>query len=216
MSRVGVIDYGCGNIQSIMNAFATLGAKVELVSEPDDVDGYDHLVLPGVGAFELAIKRLRDCYFVEALDHKKAKGTPILGICLGMQLLCTDSDEVLSSVAPSEAESRLVSGLGWIDAKVRHFRSIGVTELKVPHMGWNELLPQEQSPLFDGLAERPDVYFVHSHAVNVESDKDKIAGTIYGVEFSSAIQNENVIGLQFHPEKSHKVGLKILENFLEL
>lgn len=211
MTKIGIIDYGCGNIQSVVNAFSALGAKPDLVRDPDDVDHYDQLVLPGVGAFQQAMDKLESRYFVEALNHKRAAGTPILGICLGMQLLCSNSDETQSN-----QNNNFCAGLGWIDAQVRHFAKLGVESLKIPHMGWNEIRYAPDAPLFQGLSEQPDVYFVHSHAVIASDDSSVLASTRYGIEFASAIHKDNVIGLQFHPEKSHKVGLKILENFLRL
>jgi len=208
-ARIGIVDYGCGNIRSLFNAFLATGAKADLVSSPDALNDYDKLVLPGVGAFERAFCLLKDGFFIEALEHKKKQGMPILGICLGMQLLCSDSDEVHNVEKQPYAK-----GLGWIDASVRHFSKLTTSDQKVPHMGWNEIYFREDEALFDGIETGSDVYFVHSHAVTCDQPEHVLATCSYGLEFAAAVKKDNVLGCQFHPEKSHKLGLKIIQNFV--
>lgn len=207
--RIYIADYGVGNIRSLVNAFEHAGASVRLASNPDELGHADKIVLPGVGAFAQAIARLQASHFVEALDVMRQKGTPVLGVCLGMQLMCRSSDE--GGETP---------GLGWIDADVMHLKKIATTDsavkLKFPHMGWNELSLKRSHRVVEGVSNHADVYFVHSHAVHCDVASDVLATTHYGEEFCSAFQRENLIGMQFHPEKSHRVGLKIVSNFLAL
>lgn len=207
--KIGIIDYGCGNIQSLINAFVQSGSQPELVSDATKLMAYDKLVLPGVGAFPQAMSMLTKNHFVEPLTEAKDKGLPILGICLGMQLLCRDSDEV-----SADSDENVVQGLGWINAKVRHFSALGATNIKVPHMGWNEIEFKSETAVFNGIKPHADVYFVHSHAVICDEDRHVLARCHYGVDFAAAIVDENLMGMQFHPEKSHRVGLKIIENFV--
>ncbi len=204
-TKVVVVDYGCGNIRSVFNALKAVSAEASLVSNPDDLIAGDKIILPGVGAFPQAMAELHRQCFVEALDHIRAMGRPVLGICLGMQLLCSDSDE-----------GELTPGLGWIDAQVRHFRSMETPAEKVPHMGWNELHFSRSHKLLDHIAPAADVYFVHSHAVTCQNEEDVLTYSEYGSRFVSSFARDNVYGMQFHPEKSHKVGLQLLKNFVEL
>jgi len=203
-----IADYGCGNIQSLINAFDAVGAHAELVDNPDALDRADKVVLPGVGAFSQAMEKLNNRGFSEALDVVRKRGKIILGICLGMQLMCRGSDE--------DGDH---TGLGWLEADVQHFAShpewLSVEpRLKVPHMGWNEIHFDASQSLFNGIKDGADVYFVHSHAVRCDKEENILCRTDYGVEFVSGIHHENIFGMQFHPEKSHRVGLKILENFV--
>ena len=203
MSQVAVVDYGMGNLRSVMNAMAELGASAELIVDPDAIDRFERLLLPGVGAFAQAIDTLRKSGMAAALERFRATGRPVLGICLGMQLMCDASEE--------DGDH---GGLGWIPARVISFpRNQG---RKIPHMGWNGLHLARTDPIFDGVEEASDVYFVHSYYVACEQPRDVLASTEYGVSFASVIGRDNIYGMQFHPEKSQSIGLRLLANFLRL
>jgi len=202
---IGIVDYNMGNLASVINAFKKVGADARLESDPSKLDQYDKLILPGVGAFGDAMAHLQSNSMDEAVKAYAKSGKPLLGICLGMQLLFDSSEEFGST-----------SGLGLIEGKVVAFNKSKFDQtLKVPHIGWNELFVQNDTKLFDGLDKEFYLYFVHSfHAVC--DDKYAIGKTFYGYEFVSAVQNKNIYGIQPHPEKSHENGLKIIENFAKL
>ena len=202
---IGIVDYNMGNLGSVINAFAKVGSRAELVSDPEKISRYDKLVLPGVGAFPDAMDHLRSDGMDEAVKSFARSGKALMGTCLGMQLLFDSSEEF------GEHE-----GLGLIPGRVVRFDETKFDALlKVPHMGWNELFVQKESPLFLELPKEFYLYFVHSyHAVC--DDAYVIGKTYYGYEFVSAVQNENIYGFQPHPEKSHDNGLKIIENFTKL
>jgi len=201
---VAIIDYNMGNLASVRNALAKIGAASKVVSDPDAVLNYDRVLLPGVGAFGDAMAHLRQNGMDEAIRAYALSGRPMLGICLGMQLLFEKSEEF------GEHE-----GLGLIPGEVKPFDTARFkTPHKVPHMGWNALR-REESPLFKGLPASFYLYFVHSfHAVT--DDAYTIGRTFYGYAFAAAVAKENVFGIQPHPEKSHDNGLRILQNFMEL
>ncbi|BAF70519.1 imidazole glycerol phosphate synthase subunit HisH [Nitratiruptor sp. SB155-2] len=203
--KIAIIDYNMGNLRSVSNAFEKIGYPAIIEKDPDKLKNYDKVILPGVGAFGDAMEHLEGSGLKEAILDFAKSGRNMLGICLGMQLLFNKSYEF------GEHE-----GLGLIEGEVIPFdRSRFDQRLKVPHMGWNELFVQKETPLFSGLPKAFYLYFVHSyHAVCDE--KYVIGKTLYGYEFVSAVQNGNVFGLQPHPEKSHENGLKILKNFVEL
>jgi len=207
---IGIVDYNMGNLASVINAFKKVGANARLESDPSKLLHYDKLILPGVGAFGDAMMHLKSNGMDEAVKAFAASGKPLLGICLGMQLLFESSEEF--------GETK---GLGLIPGKVVAFDEKKFDHpRKVPHMGWNELFVQKkdegnQSPLFNTLPDEFYLYFVHSfHAVC--DDTYAIGKTHYGYEFVSAVQNGNIYGIQPHPEKSHENGLKIIENFTKL
>ena len=202
---IGLINYNMGNLRSVSNAFQTLGVDVDIVSDADAIAQYDKIILPGVGAFKDAMTCLNERGMVEALHAFVDTGKPLLGICLGMQLLFQSSEEFGQT-----------QGLGLIEGKVVKFDSTKFSQrLKIPHMGWNELIVTKDTPLFRGMPEQFYLYFVHSF--HASCDEEYIIGkTIYGYEFPSAVQKGNVYGFQPHPEKSHANGLKILKNFVEL
>ncbi len=216
---IGIVDYNMGNLASVINAFKKVGADAKLESDPEKLEKYDKLILPGVGAFGDAMAHLKHNGIDKAVKAFAASGKPLLGICLGMQLLFESSEEF--------GEHK---GLGLIPGKVVAFDESRFDHpQKVPHMGWNELFVQRtkrmedrrwmmddgRSVLFDRLPNEFYLYFVHSyHAVC--DDAYAIGKTYYGYEFVSAVQNENVFGIQPHPEKSHENGLKIIENFTKL
>jgi len=208
---IGIVDYNMGNLASVINAFANIGANATLESDPAKLAQYDKLVLPGVGAFGDAMEHLKLNSMDKAVIAYAKSGKPVLGICLGMQLLFESSEEFGST-----------QGLGLIPGKVVAFDEAKFDHpQKVPHMGWNELFQMRneelgmRNDLFEGLPDDFYLYFVHSyHAVC--DDKYAIGKTHYGYEFVSAVQNDNIYGIQPHPEKSHKNGLKIIENFAKL
>ena len=199
-----------GNLASVINAFESVGADIKVESDPKKLQNYDKLILPGVGAFGDAMEHLKSNGMDKAVKAYAKSGKPLLGICLGMQLLFESSEEFGST-----------DGLGLIEGKVVAFdESKFDHKLKVPHMGWNELFQQSVGadqrvcPLFAGLNNEFYLYFVHSfHAVC--DDKYAIGKTYYGYEFVSAVNKDNIYGIQPHPEKSHENGLKIIENFVK-
>ena len=202
---IGIVDYNMGNLASVINAFAKVGVEATLESDPNKLSQYDKLILPGVGAFGDAMEHLKENGMDEAVITYAASGKPLLGICLGMQLLFESSEEFGTH-----------KGLGLIPGKVVAFNESKFDHtLKVPHMGWNELFVEKETPLFKGLKKDFYLYFVHSyHAVC--DDTYAIGKTHYGYAFVSAVQNDNIYGIQPHPEKSHTNGLKIIENFAKL
>jgi len=202
---IAIIDYNMGNLASVQNALAKIGAESKVVSEPNDVKNYDKVLLPGVGAFGDAMEHLRQNGMDEAVKEFAKSGKPMLGICLGMQLLFSKSLEF--------GEHK---GLDLIPGEVVPFdENMFNKPHKVPHMGWNELFVQKDTPIFKNLPKEYYLYFVHSfHAVT--TDEYAIGKTWYGYEFVSAVQNSNIFGIQPHPEKSHENGLEILRNFVQM
>ena len=202
---IGIVDYNMGNLASVINAFESVGADIAVESDPEKLQNYDKLILPGVGAFGDAMEHLKSNGMDRAVKEYAKSGKPLLGICLGMQLLFESSEEFGSN-----------EGLGLIEGKVVAFDELKFDhKLKVPHMGWNELFKQNKNKLFDGLDKEFYLYFVHSfHAVC--DDMYAIGKTYYGYEFVSAVNKDNIYGIQPHPEKSHENGLKIIENFVAL
>jgi glutamine amidotransferase len=203
--RVAIVDYGMGNLHSVKRKLERVGVHPQVTSEPDELLGADKLVLPGVGHFGKAMEHLGTMGLLPALHEAvMAKGTPILGICLGMQLFARGSEE-------GGAE-----GLGWIDADVVRFDIDDTRRFKVPQMGWNGVRITRESPLFEGLTEQAEFYFVHAYHVVCHDKSDVLCETDYGYAFASAVQRGNVFGVQFHPEKSHDTGEAMLKNFLYL
>jgi glutamine amidotransferase len=202
---IGIVDYNMGNLASVINAFEMVGADIVVESDPIKLKEYDKLILPGVGAFGDAMEHLKENGMDEAIKEYAKSGKALLGICLGMQLLFENSQEFGSH-----------EGLGLIEGEVVAFdESKFDHKLKVPHMGWNEMFKQNDISLFEGLSDEFYLYFVHSfHAVC--DDKYAIGKTYYGYEFVSAVNKNNIYGIQPHPEKSHENGLKIIENFVNL
>jgi glutamine amidotransferase len=206
---IGIVDYNMGNLASVINAFAKVGANATLESNPSKLNQYDKLILPGVGAYGDAMEHLKENGMDDAVIAFAASGKPLLGICLGMQLLFESSEEFAK-------DENGTQGLGLIPGKVVAFDESKFDHpLKVPHMGWNELFQQRETALFAEMDQDFYLYFVHSfHAVC--DDQYAIGKTHYGYEFVSAVQNGNIYGIQPHPEKSHENGLKIIENFAKL
>ncbi len=198
-----LIDAGTGNLHSVHNALIALGLRVRVSSDPDDLSRPGRIVLPGVGAFGSFMQGLRQHALVEPLTAAFRRGDPILGICVGMQALFQISEEMGEH-----------AGLGLLDGRVIHFPSF--RGLKVPHTGWNQLWFTGDSPLFQGLAPGCYAYFNHSYYCANQNGTDTAARTDYGLEFTSAVQQGNLFGVQFHPEKSQRVGLRVLENFFKV
>ncbi len=202
-----VVDYGMGNLGSIANMLKKIGAECRISSDHGEIERAEKLILPGVGAFDAAMERIEQGGFRTLLNKKAREDRiPILGICLGMQLL-TDSSE----------EGKL-PGFGWIPARAISFRARNPAHMKSPQMGWNLVQPVRPSALTAGLADlvEPRFYFVHSYFVECQNPQHSILKTTYGVTYDSGIQRDNIYGVQFHPEKSHKFGMKLLENFARL
>lgn len=200
---IAIIDYGAGNLRSVRNTLAHLGADVVTASTPDQLDGASKIVLPGVGAFGAGINALRAAGFEAPIKEAVAAGVPLIGICLGMQYLFESSDEM--------GRHR---GLGLLPGRVTRFPANGP---KVPHIGWNELhVRAGENTLLAGLPDGSYAYFVHSYYVEAGDERDVLATTDYGIEFASVVGRGNVFGIQPHPEKSQAVGQRILQNFLEM
>jgi glutamine amidotransferase len=192
-----IIDYGVGNLFSLKSSFAAIGAEAVVTSDPAVIAASERIILPGVGAFPDAAEKLHRTGLTECIRRQSEK-KPILGICLGMQLLFEKGYEV-----------RETPGLGFVPGTVERIE----TDLKLPHIGWNSLSFPNPSPLFAGIDEGSYVYFVHSFCGRAAEEKYVIAATDYGARVTAAVQNGNVYGTQFHPEKSGEVGLQILRNF---
>jgi glutamine amidotransferase len=201
-----IIDYGMGNLRSVLNRFQRLGASVSLSSDPETILRSKKLILPGVGHFAAGMKNLNSLGLLDILHQKIiVDQTPILGICLGLQLFSEYSEEGNSS------------GLGWIKAKTIRFSLNDETKkLKIPHMGWNSLIIKKSSNLFYGIKESDLFYFVHSYHIDCTDKEDILSTTDYGYEFVSAIQKGNLYGTQFHPEKSHEWGAQLIRNFISI
>jgi glutamine amidotransferase len=205
---ITIIDYGMGNLRSVQKGFERLGFDARVTADPGDVERAGKLVLPGVGAFRDCMENLRSGGFVEPIKRHIEDGRPFLGICLGLQLLFTESEEFGRH-----------QGLGIIPGRVVRFPAEmrqGGDELKVPHMGWNQIAVRRPAPIFKGVADGAAVYFVHSYYVVPEDEGVVATVTDYGIPFCSSIWRDNVMATQFHPEKSQQVGLAILKNFGEL
>jgi glutamine amidotransferase len=202
---IAILDYGMANLRSVQKAFAQVGAEAKIISSPEEIDRAQRLVVPGVGAFKDAIATLREKNLAEAIIRHINRGKTFLGICLGLQMLF--------DVGYEDGEHR---GLGVLGGQCVRFDVDEKLGLKVPHMGWNQLIIRKPSPLLKDLPEGSGVYFVHGYHV-VPTDRSVIATeTDYGRPFVSSIRRENVMATQFHPEKSQKAGLKILANFAAL
>ena len=204
---ITIVDYGMGNLGSIKNMFKYIGVETTIESDVDKIKNASKILLPGVGSFDTAMKKINESDLKEVLNEKALKEqVPVLGICLGMQLLTNSSEE--GSLA----------GLGWIEAQTMSFKDRIDKNCRVPHMGWNLVNNSNDSLLTKDFDNFDEVifYFVHSYFVKVKDEKNSILKTNYGVEFDSAIQKDNIFGAQFHPEKSHKFGMKLFENFARI
>ena len=202
---IGIIDYGMGNLGSVLNMFKKIGEKAKILNDPKEILKVEKLLLPGVGSFDAAMSRINESGLSEGLNKLVLeKGVPILGICLGMQLLMEGSEE------------GALPGLGWIKGRAHHLKGRIPSTLKVPHMGWNDITVTRQNSLTKGFDGEIRFYFVHSYFIEVENQAHSIMKCNYGVEFDAAINKNNIYGAQFHPEKSHKFGMQFLKNFAAL
>jgi len=201
-----VIDYGMGNLGSIVNMLKKIGVTAVVSSESSVINKAEKLILPGVGAFDNGMKNLEERNLIPLLNAKVFQDRiPILGVCLGMQLFTQHSEE------------GQLPGLGWLDAKTVRFKfDQEHAHLKIPHMGWNTIRICQPNPIFTEMDNESRFYFVHSYHVICTDASAVLAETQYGYNFTSAVAKENIIGVQFHPEKSHKFGMKLFRNFVEL
>jgi imidazole glycerol-phosphate synthase subunit HisH len=203
-SAVVVPDYGCGNLASVRRMCERIGHRCDIVRSIEQIATAPRVILAGVGAFDHGIAQLHERGFVEPIAERLRAGVPVLGICLGMQLLCRSSEE------------GMLPGLGWMAADVRQFRLDRSAGLKVPHMGWGELAIQRENPLLPRSSGQQRFYFVHSYHVVCDDADDVLATAEYGGPFVAAFAHDNLFGVQFHPEKSHRFGMALLQRFLEL
>lgn len=203
---IAIVDYGLGNVQAIANIYTRLNIPVRAARTRADLDGAKKIVLPGVGAFDWAMARLNDSGMRERLDQLvMEERSDVIGICVGMQMLAGRSDE------------GTLPGLGWIHADVKIFDEASFSgRTHLPHMGWNDVTPRSEEGLFEGLGSGARFYFLHSYYFAPKHDKDTLATTDYNGPFVSSVRCGNVHGVQFHPEKSHQWGIRLLKNFAEL
>lgn len=201
---IGILNYKMGNIQSVKNSLDYLNISNKIVNRADEMSDCDKIILPGVGAFGLAMEQLRELSFIEAIKNFISSGCPLLGICLGMQLLLETSEEYGHN-----------SGLGLIKGHVLPFGE-KIKNLAIPHVGWNEIIKTKESKLLKDIKDDSSCYFVHSFYCDLANKKEVAATTEYGFNFDSAVEAGNIYGCQFHPEKSQQIGLKILENFSKI
>jgi glutamine amidotransferase len=207
---ITIINYGLGNLGSIFNMLKKIGVRSTISSDPDTIRKAEKIISPGVGHFDRAMERINQDGMKEALDEKALKDKiPFLGICLGMQLFG------MQLLTKSSGEGRL-PGLSWIPAKTIRFRFPNLSHMKIPHMGWNLVHRAAPSPLTENFEPEHRFYFVHSYHAQVEDERFSILKTEYGYSFDSAIQRDNIFGVQFHPEKSHRFGMRLLDNFARL
>jgi len=205
MNKVVIVDYGMGNLNSVAKKIRKLEGNAIISSDPKEILQAIKIILPGVGHFAKAVFNLKSHSLWDALNEAVLeKQIPILGICLGMQLMTKYSEE------------GGVEGLGWFDAEVIKFHLKNNLRYKVPHMGWNSIHPQKNSVLFEDLPEMPEFYFVHAYHVKSDNQDQVLAYTNYEYDFVSALEKDTIFGLQFHPEKSHEVGERLIANFLKL
>jgi len=201
---ITIVDYGMGNLGSIQNMFKRIKVESETTSDVATIARAKKILLPGVGAFDAAMQKIESAGLLEVLNRKVLDDkVPTFGICLGMQLLTKSSEE------------GKLPGLGWIDARTVKFNFTN-NSLKIPHMGWNTVNVKRESSLINDLPAEPRFYFVHSYYVSCAEAADVLTTTHYGTDFHSIIQHDNIFGAQFHPEKSHKFGMRILENFARI
>jgi glutamine amidotransferase len=202
--QIAIVDYGMGNLHSVERKFSRIGARTTVTSDPGVIDRADKIVLPGVGHFRRAMENLHQLGLLEALNGARARRVPVLGICLGMQLMAQRSEEGESD------------GLGWLDAKVVRFRVGDTVRFKVPHVGWNEIVQRKKSALLRNIPDCAEFYFVHAYHLVANREAIVLSETEYDYGFASAVESESIFGVQFHPEKSHDIGELLLRNFMDL
>lgn len=202
---IAIVDYGLGNVRAFANVLKKLNLPHVIASSGDQLEVAKKIILPGVGAFDYAMNMLIKSGMYDMLNSLVLiHNVPVLGVCVGMQLMANSSDEGVSK------------GLGWIDGHVKKFPVTDTDEISIPHMGWNTIMPIKNNNLLDGVDTHSKYYFLHSYYYDCSSKGDELAFTEYGSRFTCAIQKNNIFGVQFHPEKSHRWGEKLLENFARL
>lgn len=202
---ITIVDYGVGNLASIRNMLKKIGVEASISSRKEDILAADKLILPGVGAFDTCAEKLEQSGLLGTLNRKVIQEkTPVLGVCVGMQLLTEGSEEGRRP------------GLGWIKGHIVKFKQGNLlSNFKIPHMGWSEVKMNKPSRLFNEMFEEPRFYFVHSYYPELENAEDAMVTADYGYSFVAGMEHENILGVQFHPEKSHKFGMKLLENYVK-
>ena len=204
---IAIVDYGLGNVKAFVNVYERLNIPTCIVRKADDLNAATKVILPGVGAFDQAMTKLNLSGMRKTLDDVVLiKKIPVLGICVGMQILAKKSEE------------GILPGLGWIDGMVKKLdvSLLHDSKTQLPHMGWNTIQPNNGNPLLKNFNDESRFYFLHSYYFQCHKQHDSIAITEYGIHFSSAVNHENIYGVQFHPEKSHQWGVQLLRNFAEL
>jgi glutamine amidotransferase len=203
---ITIVNYGIGNVQAIANIYKRLNIEVRFAASADELAGADRIILPGVGAFDWAMAGLNQSGMRKALDELViCERRAVLGICVGMQMMGNRSEE------------GVLDGLGWIDGDVNRFEETSLTDkIRLPQMGWNDVLPKQAGCLFQGMESEARFYFLHSYYFSAKRAEDVLAVTDYNGPFASAVRSGNMFGVQFHPEKSHQWGIKLLKNFAEL
>lgn len=199
---IAILDYGLGNLGSIANMLKVIGEKSKITNKAEEIRNADGIILPGVGAFDAGMQRLNDTGLTRTIKDSASKGTPVLGICLGMQLLGHRSEE------------GTMSGLSLIPFECKKFKFSTDSTLKIPHMGWDIVDIKKHHPIVGGLEGTQRYYFVHSYHAVCDSDENVLMTCDYGYGFAASVINDNIIGVQFHPEKSHDFGLALLTNFV--
>ncbi|MAS52604.1 MAG: imidazole glycerol phosphate synthase subunit HisH [Flavobacteriales bacterium] len=203
---ITIVDYGSGNIEAFVNIYKRLNIPCEIASTPEQILKAEKLILPGVGAFDETMRILKDSGILNALNKQVLENkTPVIGICVGMQILSKRSDE------------GQLKGLGWVDAEVKKFDTAKLIQKPhLPHMGWNTFQHEKNNPLLKGLNPEKGFYFLHTYYFSCNNQEDVLTSTVYGERYTSAINHENIYGVQFHPEKSHSNGVQLLKNFANL
>lgn len=203
---ITIINYGSGNISAIGNIYERLKVPFKIANSPDEVLGAEKIILPGVGAFDETISMLDESGFRSVLDKEVLENkVPVIGICVGMQILAKSSEE------------GKLPGLGWIDGVVKKIdKSLITVKPKIPHLGWNSIEVSRSNSLFEGIDEEEGFYFLHSYYFECNNEADVLSRTFYGKSFASSVNNNNIYGVQFHPEKSHSNGVQLLHNFAKI
>jgi len=198
--KIAIVDYEAGNLRSVQKAIEACGYTAKITTDLDDINSYDGIILPGQGASDAAIRKLNELGLMKSIKNQINNGKPFLGICLGLQLLFDSSEE------------GDLPGLGLINGRIRKFSE----RSKVPHIGWNQVMFTKNHPFSQGILNKSNFYFAHSYFSEIRGEKYQLASTDYGIEFCSAIAIDNLVAVQFHPEKSGNLGLKLYKNFLNM